>query len=101
MRLAYFDCASGLSGDMALAALIHAGADGEAIDRTLHTFPVDDFELVIEPVEVRGVAALRVAVTAGPQGVIRTYASIRVLLDAVDLPPAARRIAQRSYRRLA
>jgi pyridinium-3,5-bisthiocarboxylic acid mononucleotide nickel chelatase len=101
MRLAYFDCASGLSGDMALAALIHAGADGEAIDRILHGFPVGDFELTIQPVEVRGTAAVRVGVSAGPQGVIRTYSSIRPLLDAADLPPAARRTAQRAYRRLA
>src|SRR5437667_208734 len=58
---------------MALAALIHAGADIEAIRDTLRTFPIDDLDLDVEEVEVRGIAALRVHVRAGPQGVIRTY----------------------------
>ncbi|HEX9410172.1 MAG TPA: LarC family nickel insertion protein [Actinomycetota bacterium] len=101
MRLAYFDCFSGISGDMALAALIHAGADIEAIRDTLRTFPIDDLDLEVEEVEVRGIAALRVHVRAGPQGVIRTYSSIRALLDQSELPEQARRIAQRAYQRLA
>jgi uncharacterized protein (TIGR00299 family) protein len=101
VRLAYFDCFSGISGDMALAALIHAGADIGGIRDTLRSFPVDDLELDVEEVEVRGIAALRVHVRAGPQGVIRTYSSIRALLDEADLPEHARRIAQRAYRRLA
>jgi uncharacterized protein (TIGR00299 family) protein len=101
VRLAYFDCFSGMSGDMALAALIHAGADIEGIRDTLRSFPVDDFDLEIEEVEVRGIAALRVHVRAGPQGVIRTYSSIRALLDQADVPEQVRRVAQRAYKRLA
>ena len=101
MRLAYFDCFSGISGDMALAALIHAGADIEAIRDTLRTFPIDELDLEVEEAEVRGIAALRVHVKAGPQGVIRTYSSIRALLDQAELPEQARRIAQRAYQRLA
>jgi pyridinium-3,5-bisthiocarboxylic acid mononucleotide nickel chelatase len=101
MRLAYFDCFSGLSGDMALAALIHAGADLDAIRRTLQALPVDDFELDVEEVNVRDLVCLRVEVVSGPQGVIRTYSSIRPLLEEADLPAAARRIAHRAYQRLA
>ena len=101
MRLAYFDCFSGISGDMALAALIHAGADIEGIRDTLRGFPIDDFDLEVEEVEVRGIAALRVHVRAGRQEVIRTYSSIRALLDQAELPDQARRIAQRAYKRLA
>ena len=35
MRLAYFDCFSGMSGEMALAAMIHAGGDLQEIARTI------------------------------------------------------------------
>src|SRR2546430_16646169 len=86
---------------MALAALIHAGADIDAIRDTLRTFPIDDLDLEVEEVEVPGIAALRVRVNAGPQGVIRTYSSARTLPDQPTLPDQARRIAQRAYQPLA
>ncbi|HEX9234985.1 MAG TPA: nickel insertion protein, partial [Actinomycetota bacterium] len=101
MRLAYFDCFSGLSGDMALAALIHAGADFDSIAEVLHSFPSEDFSLQGEEVEVRGLSALRVHIESGPQGVIRTYANIRALLEEVELPGEVRRTAHRIYNRLA
>jgi len=58
VRLAYFDCFSGISGDMALAALIHAGADLESIRGTLHGFPVGPFVVYDE-------VGLEVALHAG------------------------------------
>ena len=33
--IAYFDCFSGISGDMSLAALIDAGADARLLDQTI------------------------------------------------------------------
>ena len=35
MRVAYFDCVAGISGDMALGALLDAGADFEEVRRQL------------------------------------------------------------------
>lgn len=101
MRLAYFDCFSGISGEMALGALIHAGADLATITETVGALPVEEFALDTEEVELRGMTALRVHIRSGPQAVIRTYAGIRALLDQTDLPSQVRRTAQRIYRRLA
>jgi uncharacterized protein (TIGR00299 family) protein len=101
MRVAFFDCFSGISGDMALAALVHAGADLSAIRDVATRFPIDGLEIDHEEVDVRGISAVRVTVRSGPQGVIRTYGSLRVLLESADLPDGARRFAQRAYRRLA
>jgi uncharacterized protein (TIGR00299 family) protein len=101
MRLAYFDCFSGISGDMALAALVDAGADLEAITRSLASLPLGEFAVESEKVDVRGIAATRIHVLAGPQGVIRTHASIRAMLDEADLPEEPRRTAQRIFRLLA
>ncbi len=101
MRIAYFDCIAGISGDMALGALLQAGADvGEVRDR-LAALPIEPFDLSVEEVDASGIRALRVSVKAGSAGVIRTYASIRSMLDAADLPEPARRTAQRIFRRLA
>ena len=101
VRLAYFDCFSGLSGDMVLGALVDAGADLEAISRTLSRLPIDDFAVEVERVEMRGLAATRIHVHTGPQEVIRTYVSIRAMLEEADIPGEARRVAQRVYRLMA
>ncbi len=101
MRLAYFDCFSGITGGMALGALVHAGADLALISSALSDMPVGGFALEQEPVEVQDMAALRIHVHAEPQAVIRTYGSIRGMLRDAKLPDAARRTALRIYQRLA
>ncbi|HET7339540.1 MAG TPA: nickel insertion protein, partial [Candidatus Dormibacteraeota bacterium] len=35
MRVAYFDCFSGISGDMTLGALLDCGADRSVLDATV------------------------------------------------------------------
>jgi pyridinium-3,5-bisthiocarboxylic acid mononucleotide nickel chelatase len=101
MRVAYFDCFSGISGNMALAALVHAGADLDAISQAIAALPVEGFDLERQAVDVQGIAATRLHLSWQPQEVIRTYASIRALLEESDLPASPLRTAQRMYRRLA
>ncbi|HYV02659.1 MAG TPA: nickel insertion protein, partial [Actinomycetota bacterium] len=101
MRLAYFDCFSGISGAMALSAAVHAGADLGEISEALSSLPNAGFELEREDVEVLGISAARVHVRSRTEGVIWTYASIRSMLDQAELPPQARRISLRAFRLLA
>ena len=102
MRLAYFDCFSGISGEMALGALAHAGANLEAIAESLGRLPVEGVVVRTEAVETHGIAATKVHFAPGSRGVIRTYASIRSMLaGAPGLPDRARWRAQRILRRLA
>ena len=101
MRVAYLDCIAGISGDMALGALIDAGADPEEIRSQLASVPIEPFELELEQVETHGISATRVVVRAGATAIIRTYASIRTLLDQASLDPPVRNTAHRIFRRLA
>ncbi len=102
MRIAYFDCIAGISGDTAFAALVDAGVDLEELRARLATLPLEPFELEIDEVEEHGLRATRVVVRAtATSGVIRTYSSVRALLSAGDLPPEAQRLAQRVFRRYA
>ena len=101
MRLLYFDCIAGISGDMALGALIDAGADLEPIRKGLEGLPVESFELDVEQVESGGIRATKVHVRTSTDGLIRTYASIRSLLDMAEMPLDAKAMAQRIFRRLA
>ncbi len=101
MRVLYFDCIAGISGDMTLGALLDAGADIDEIRAALASLPLEPFELTTEEVETHGIVATRVTVATQTAGIIRTYGSIRQLLDQGSLAPDALRIAQRIFRRLA
>jgi uncharacterized protein (TIGR00299 family) protein len=101
VRLAYFDCFSGITGGMALGALVHAGADLALISSAISDMPIGGFVLEQEPVEVQDIAALRIHVHADPLDVIRTYGSVRGMLREAKLPDAAKRTALRIYQRLA
>ena len=101
MRILYFDCIAGISGDMALGALIDAGADLEPIRKGLAGLPLEPFELDVEEVDASGLRATKVHVRTSSLGLIRTYASIRSLLDQAEMPLNAKGMAQRIFRRLA
>jgi pyridinium-3,5-bisthiocarboxylic acid mononucleotide nickel chelatase len=101
MRVAYFDCIAGISGDMTLGALIDAGASFDAIREELAKLPLEPFDLDLEEVETAGFHGRRAVVRPSEGSIIRTYASIRTLLVGADLPPVASALAQRIFRRLA
>ena len=101
MRLAYFDCVAGISGDMALGALLDAGADADQVRDRLAALPLEPYEIEIDERQSAGIRATKVTVHAGTTALVRTYSSIRLLLEQADLPAGARVTAQRIFRRLA
>jgi uncharacterized protein (TIGR00299 family) protein len=86
-RLAWFHCFSGVAGDMALGALVDAGADLDEVEAIVRKVDVAGWELEAEPVLRSGVAATKVHVR-GVEGEHhhRTWRSIRGLLDDAGLP---------------
>lgn len=63
MRIAYFDCFAGISGDMTLGALVDAGADFEALKSELDKLALrDEFDLALDRVTKRGISAAEVTV---------------------------------------
>lgn len=53
-RKIYFECRSGISGDMAVAALLDLGADREALERALDSLPLEGFRYEITRVKKSG-----------------------------------------------
>jgi uncharacterized protein (TIGR00299 family) protein len=101
MHLAYVDCFAGISGAMTLAAFIHAGVQLERIQETLSGLPAPGFALEAEEVEAMGIAAIRLHVRSEAEGLIRTYSSIRQLLEDASVPERVRHASQRTFRLLA
>jgi uncharacterized protein (DUF111 family) len=50
MKIAYFDCFAGISGDMILGALLDAGADFNLLKESLSLLNIHDYELSVEKV---------------------------------------------------
>ncbi|MCQ3978435.1 MAG: TIGR00299 family protein, partial [Anaerolineae bacterium] len=62
MKIAYFDCIAGASGDMLLGSLLDAGLPEETLRQQLALLHLDDFELQVRRVEKNGFSALKVDV---------------------------------------
>ena len=101
-RLAWFHCYSGIAGDMALGALIDAGADADEVRALLGRLPVDGWALEVEPVLRGGIAATNVHVLAHePHVVHRTAAHIIGLVNEARLPERVARRAVATFGALA
>ena len=92
--IAWFHCFSGIAGDMALGALVDAGADLDGVREILGRLPVSGWSVRAEPTTRGGIAATQLVVDASDSTVVRTYGHITALLDEAKLPP---RVAERAH----
>lgn len=62
MKIAYFDCFSGISGDMCLGAIIDSGVPTKELERELKKIPIGDFKLISRKVKRACFKAVKVDV---------------------------------------
>ncbi len=99
--VAWFHCFSGIAGDMALGALVDAGAGLDEVTTLCRRLPVSGWDLDAEPVLRGGVAATQVHVRAVETTVVRTYAHISAMVEEARLPERVRRRALATFEALA
>jgi pyridinium-3,5-bisthiocarboxylic acid mononucleotide nickel chelatase len=99
--IAWFHCFSGIAGDMALGALLDAGADLDEVRAMLTRLPVGGWTLEAEPVLRCGIAATLIQVHAAETGVVRTASHIAGLVEEARLPERVNRRALAAFRALA
>src|SRR3954451_21575178 len=100
MKVAHFDCFSGISGDMTLAALIDAGVDPEAIRGAIASLRLP-IQLEVEKVRKGGFAATFVRVEAPEETGHRFLPEVEEILGRGSLTPRQCDLALRIFRRLA
>lgn len=100
VRALHFDCFSGLSGDMTLAALIDAGVDAEAIRHGIASLGLP-IRLDVARVRKGGFAATQVTVEAPEEHVHRHLPDVEEILSRGQLTASQRELALRIFRRLA
>jgi uncharacterized protein (TIGR00299 family) protein len=101
MRIAYLDCASGIAGDMLLAALIDAGADLETIQQDVESLGLPDCRLVVREVKKSGFRGLQLDVEHEPEHAHRHLSHILKMIDNSALSERARETARHVFQRLA
>jgi uncharacterized protein (TIGR00299 family) protein len=124
-RTAWFHCFAGTAGDMTMGALVHAGADPEAVAEIVAALPLDGYLLTFEPVLRCGIASTHALVVVHDldhedhihdhehhlvlhrhhdhphEHTHRPYRDIRDMIEAAPLPPRVKDRAQRTFRVLA
>ncbi len=100
MKLAYFDCFSGISGDMTLGALVDAGCDVENLRAELRGLQLPGWELTIEKVWKNGMAATYVKVKTEDQQKHRSLNAILEILQKSQLASEVRHRAAEIFVKL-
>ncbi len=100
MKLAYFDCFSGISGDMVLGALVDAGLDIHQLESELRKLRFESWSISAERVKRKAIAATKVHVEAGPQHHHRHLSDILKMIDSASLAPRAAENARKIFQRL-
>jgi uncharacterized protein (TIGR00299 family) protein len=98
MKIAYFDCPSGISGDMTLGALVDCGVDLAAIQAGIDSLGFPNIKLVSEEVKRKGFRAAKVTVQHEPEHAHRHLHHITEKIDASTiLTPPQKDLAKRIF----
>jgi pyridinium-3,5-bisthiocarboxylic acid mononucleotide nickel chelatase len=100
MKLAYFDCFSGISGDMTLGALIDAGCPVDLLRSELQSLQVPGWTLTTEKVWKNGMSATYVRVQTEDQQKHRSLTTILEILKKSSLEEPVRERASRIFQKL-
>jgi pyridinium-3,5-bisthiocarboxylic acid mononucleotide nickel chelatase len=100
LRIAYFDCFSGISGDMVLGALLDAGASLQEVEAGLRKLAMPGWSISAEKVKRGSVFATQVKVESREHHHHRGLAEILHMIDSALLAPRAADRARKIFTRL-
>jgi uncharacterized protein (TIGR00299 family) protein len=103
MKTLYLDCQAGISGDMAVAALLDLGVPLAHLESELGKLPLppDSYDLSINPVKRHGISALKFDVAVHDHHTHRHYSDIVAILDTSALSGRVKELSSRIFRCLA
>ena len=101
LRIAYFDCFSGISGDMVLGALVDAGVELREIEAGLRGLGLENWSIAASKVQRGAISATQVKVEAREEHHHRGLAVILQRIEQAHLAPRAAARAKKIFERLA
>lgn len=102
MSVAFFDCFSGIAGDMILGALIDLGVDGDYLKKELEKLGISGYEINVRKVEKNHVTGTDVHITVKKeQQHHRSLSDINNLIDDSSLDDDVKELSKKIFHRLA
>ncbi|MEJ2157002.1 MAG: nickel pincer cofactor biosynthesis protein LarC [Desulfobacteraceae bacterium] len=101
MTTAYFDCFSGISGDMTLGALVGLGVPVEWIQKELEQLPLDEFSLNCGGVNRNGIHSNLMEIRFEESHHHRNYQTIAAMIEESSFTPWVKRTSLEMFDRVA
>ncbi len=99
--IAYFDCFSGISGDMTLGAFLDLGVPVEWLEEQLGRLPLAGFDVCVDTVSRNGITAKSVQVRVEDDTTSRDHAQIRSLITNSPLSRNIKQMSRDIFERIA
>lgn len=101
-KTAYFDCLSGISGDMTLGALVDLGVEAGAIQSAVQSMGLPELKIGSAEVKKCGFRAVSISIEHPPEHAHRHLHHITEMIDrATEIEPMAKETATQIFQQVA
>ncbi|MFA5876277.1 MAG: nickel pincer cofactor biosynthesis protein LarC [Candidatus Margulisiibacteriota bacterium] len=100
MRITYFDCSSGIAGNMVLGALIDAGLSPIYLKSELKKLPLKNYALKIKKVRRHGIAATQVEIEIKKELQLNSPSDIVKIINRSRLSKSIKQLSIKIFRRI-
>lgn len=101
MKVAYFDCFAGISGDMTLGALLDAGLNLDDLRKEIARLNLCGYRIAAEKVVKNGISGTKVNIEIEDQRVHRNFRDIARIIDESTLDIETKTKSTRVFEKLA
>ncbi|MCF7907339.1 MAG: nickel pincer cofactor biosynthesis protein LarC [Candidatus Omnitrophica bacterium] len=101
MKIAYFDCFCGISGDMILGAFLDCGLDIEDLRKELNKLKLSDYQIKIEKVKKGVISGTKFSVDIKKQKIERSLKDILKIIGESNLDADIKKSSRETFELLA
>lgn len=101
MRIAYFDCFSGISGDMILGALVDMGLDIDYLRKEFKKLSISGYDVMAKKVEKNHIYGTKVDIIVKDKQTHRNLRDINKIIDDSTLDGKVKELSKKIFLRLA
>ena len=101
MKILYYDCFSGISGDMNLGAMIDLGLDPEYLKNELHKLKIDKYQLKVSKDQRHGIFGTKVDVITEKTEKHRHMSDIENIISSSSLNEEIKELSLLIFRKIA